>query len=253
MAQDVVSVVHEIAQDLIRLGSTQNEIDGRFLFEVWDDSWIAPIKDLRYSLFGQSEPPVRDKDHSLSLPQAEDELGPSLKARLNEAVEAMCEATGLWASDVSAHVLFGSPLQRPRLGITGHPMSISDLNLIHSIGPRVVIPVFSDDVTGDEVKKIYENYVRGTLVSSSKTRRRSRIQTSQHGCNLVRTWSVMSVSRKAGTTQREAIARWNYWFPMHSWGNPKKTTSVAAPVTASAEGHFSRDKKRLLERLTLTI
>ena len=255
--QDVDAKVFDIAHDLMRRGPTQEEIDGRFLFEVWDEEWLSWVEETRRSLFGHGDVPFPREDLSVGLPGLQDQLEPLMKKQLDEAVEAKCDEHGLWESDVVGHILTGSPIALPRLSLITNPSGIAELPVGLKNRPTAALLIFSDDVRPSELSKVYQQHFRYINPELHGTERKDRFQESQDWANLVRTWTIMCLAETPGTTDRKAIALWNKTYPQHSYGSPEETTPSkrqlrGGSVTSAAQTQYSRDKKVLFDRLRLT-
>lgn len=248
--QDLTEQILNIPKDLLLRRSrripTLEEIDGRFYFEVWDGGWIDWVLETRHSLFGQDAALFSNRIHSAIPTEVLDELEPLVRDRLNEAVQYKCRETGLWQGDVLSHVLMGTPLLLPRIRIVSEPGGVANLWVNQSIRPRAVLLIYADDVKGEEVSGLYQGHMKSALLTKGGSKPKRRIQTSQQPDNLVRTWTVMCLEFKLGMKAREAIKLWNQEFPEYAYA------AEVESVTATAEIQYSRDKKKLKERLNLT-
>ena len=243
----IIKVISGIAGDLLRRQAKQEQIDGRFLFEVWDDAWIGRVKETRQTLFGQTEPPFSKA--ALKEPEQ------SVNEDLDRAVTTLSKETGLWSTDVRDHLLAGSPIALPRMAIISDSSGIDELPFGLKQRPRVAVLVYSEDVSGQELASWYRSHLAHTRPHLLGEKPMRRSQPSQERHNLVRTWGVMCLEKKAQMTARRAIAMWNEHFSRNPYGQPEEPCAENLPTdktTSSAEGQYSRDKRRLLERLNLT-
>ena len=257
VSEDVVAKVFDIAHDLMRRGPTEEEIDGRFLFEVWDREWIGWVEETRRSLFGRKDAPHRGtRPHGDPAPI--ERLDPKTRQRLSEKAEAKCRETGLWQLDVIRHILTGSPIALPRLSLISDPNGIAELPIGLKFRPKTALLVYSEDVSPTELAGFFAEHFRSTAPALIGVKPKRRFQEGQERTNLVRTWAVSCLAKQGGMTARKAISLWSERYPEDSYGSreqadpPKKRELRGHSVTSTAESQYSRDKKRLFERLHLT-
>ena len=126
-----------MASDLFRRGVPQSVIDGRFLYEVWDRSWIGWIHHVRSEYFGSILPPATA--HGGRIESIWATLEPGKTDRLGAEIKEKCGKTGLSSHDVTNHVLLGHPIQLPPIVLVHAPKGISEWPAEPVVKPRIAL------------------------------------------------------------------------------------------------------------------
>ena len=256
--------VMAIARNLFRTPRRRpllGEVDGRFLLEVYDLDWIDLVTRCRERLSATLERDLPTRE------QRSSELIESMDGPTRQYVEdwtiQRCRETDLDRKDIVEHLLCGYGITLPRFSVVvgGNGAVIPRFPWAN---PRIVVMVYSDDVSPGEVQKHFRNTIAtapwmftlsGEEGNPHFTRSIKRVR--RHDTRfMTRTWTVLCLTQRARLSVGAAIDLWNQEFPHLAYGNADHSNQPAPEfpdqsVTTSPMVQFSRDKSALLRRLRL--